>query len=78
MGGGGAGGYKIGGGGGGGGYAYKDDGKGGCGGQDGGRRPGDALREVAEGSLIRAGDADGAFRRLQRSVNEYLNCLEEQ
>ena len=28
--------------------------------------------------LIRAGDADGAFRRLERSVNEYLNCLEEQ
>ena len=28
--------------------------------------------------FIRAGDADGAFRRLQRSVNEYLNCLEEQ
>lgn len=28
--------------------------------------------------LIRAGDAEGAFRRLQRSVNEYLNCLDEQ
>ena len=27
---------------------------------------------------IRAGDADGAFRRLQRSVNEYLNCLDRQ
>ena len=27
---------------------------------------------------IRAGDAEGAFRRLQRSVNEYLNCLDEQ
>ena len=27
---------------------------------------------------IRKGDADGAFRRLQRSVNEYLNCLDEQ
>ena len=27
---------------------------------------------------IRAGDADGAFRRLQRSVNEYLNCLDGQ
>ena len=27
---------------------------------------------------IRIGDADGAFRRLQRSVNEYLACLEEQ
>ena len=24
--------------------------------------------------LIRAGDAEGAFRRLERSVNEYLNC----
>ncbi len=29
-------------------------------------------------ALIRAGDADGAFRRLERSVNEYLSCLEEQ
>ena len=28
--------------------------------------------------LIRAGDAEGAFRRLQRSVSEYLNCLDEQ
>ena len=28
--------------------------------------------------LIRAGDADGAFHRLERSVNEYLNCLDEQ
>ena len=28
--------------------------------------------------FIRAGDADGAFQRLVRSVNEYLNCLEEQ
>ena len=28
--------------------------------------------------LIRAGDAEGAFRRLVRSVNEYLNCLNEQ
>ena len=28
--------------------------------------------------LIRVGDAEGAFRRLQRSVNEYLNCLDEQ
>ena len=28
--------------------------------------------------FIHAGDADGAFRRLQRSVNEYLNCLDEQ
>ena len=28
--------------------------------------------------LIRAGDAEGAFHRLERSVNEYLNCLEEQ
>ena len=28
--------------------------------------------------LIRAGDVDGAFRRLERSVNEYLSCLEEQ
>ncbi len=28
--------------------------------------------------LIRAGDAEGAFRRLQRSVNEYLSCLDEQ
>ncbi len=27
---------------------------------------------------IRIGDADGAFRRLQRSVNEYLACLEKQ
>ena len=27
---------------------------------------------------IRAGDAEGAFRRLQRSVNEYLNCLDGQ
>ena len=27
---------------------------------------------------IRAGDAEGAFRRLQRSVNEYLNCLEQE
>ncbi len=27
---------------------------------------------------IKKGDADGAFRRLQRSVNEYLNCLDEQ
>ena len=28
--------------------------------------------------LIRAGDAEGAFRRLERSVNEYLSCLDEQ
>ena len=28
--------------------------------------------------LIRAGDAEGAFHRLERSVNEYLNCLDEQ
>ena len=28
--------------------------------------------------FIRARDADGAFRRLQRSVSEYLNCLDEQ
>ncbi len=28
--------------------------------------------------FIRAGDAEGAFRRLVRSVNEYLNCLEGQ
>lgn len=28
--------------------------------------------------LIRAGDADGAFRRLERSVKEYLHCLDEQ
>ena len=28
--------------------------------------------------FIRAGDAEGAFRRLERSVNEYLNCLDEQ
>ena len=28
--------------------------------------------------FIRAGDAEGAFLRLQRSVNEYLNCLDEQ
>ena len=28
--------------------------------------------------LIRAGDAESAFRRLERSVNEYLNCLKEQ
>ena len=28
--------------------------------------------------FIRAGDAEGAFRRLRRSVNEYLNCLDEQ
>ncbi len=28
--------------------------------------------------LIRAGDAEGAVRRLERSVNEYLNCLDEQ
>ena len=28
--------------------------------------------------FIRSGDAEGAFRRLQRSVNEYLNCLDEQ
>ena len=28
--------------------------------------------------LIRAGDPEVAFRRLERSVNEYLNCLEEQ
>lgn len=28
--------------------------------------------------LIRAGDGEGAFRRLERSVNEYLNCLDEQ
>ena len=28
--------------------------------------------------LIRAGDAEGAFHRLERSVNEYLSCLNEQ
>ena len=28
--------------------------------------------------FIRAGDAEGAFQRLVRSVNEYLNCLDEQ
>ena len=28
--------------------------------------------------LIRAGDAEAAFRRLERSVKEYLNCLDEQ
>ena len=28
--------------------------------------------------FIRAGDAEGAFLRLHRSVNEYLNCLDEQ
>lgn len=28
--------------------------------------------------LIRAGDAEGAFRRLERSVREYLSCLDEQ
>ena len=28
--------------------------------------------------FIKAGDAEGAFRRMQRSVNEYLNCLDEQ
>lgn len=28
--------------------------------------------------LIRAGDGEGAFRRLERSVNEYLNCPEVQ
>ncbi len=28
--------------------------------------------------LIRAGDAESAFRRLERSVSEYLNCLDEQ
>ena len=28
--------------------------------------------------FIRAGDPEGAFQRLTRSVNEYLNCLEEQ
>ena len=28
--------------------------------------------------LIRAGDAEGAFHRLEHSVNEYLNCLDEQ
>ena len=28
--------------------------------------------------FIRSGDAEGAFRRLQRSVNQYLNCLDEQ
>jgi DNA-binding FadR family transcriptional regulator len=28
--------------------------------------------------LIRAGDAEGAFHRLERSVNEYLSCLDEQ
>ena len=28
--------------------------------------------------FIRSGDAEGAFRRLQRSVNEYLNCLDGQ
>ena len=28
--------------------------------------------------LIRAGDAEAAFRRLERSVNEYLSCLDEQ
>ena len=28
--------------------------------------------------FIRAGDGEGAFRRLERSVNEYLNCHDEQ
>ena len=28
--------------------------------------------------LIRAGDPEAAFRRLERSVNEYLSCLDEQ
>ena len=28
--------------------------------------------------LIRAGEAEGAFHRLERSVNEYLSCLDEQ
>ena len=28
--------------------------------------------------LIRAGDADGAYRRLTRSVNDYLSCLDGQ
>lgn len=28
--------------------------------------------------FIRAGDGEGALHRMQRSVNEYLNCLDEQ
>ena len=28
--------------------------------------------------FIRAGDAEGAFRRMERSIHEYLNCFDQQ